>query len=144
MTDQIQSGFAAAGGGLNYVSSVGRPFSVLDLSISYPLIPESISVVTLALVAFLAPAVIVAFVTLVLVPGRPARKLLSRSDLVRRKLWELHGGLAGLCLAVALAFFLTQGLKNLFGKPRPHLLAICQPDLSSIAQHVVGREETDD
>lgn len=63
---------------------------------------------------------------------------MSRSDIIRRKLWELHGGLAGLCLATALAFFVTNGLKNMFGKPRPHLLALCQPDLSNIADYVVG------
>lgn len=37
-----------------------------------------------------------------------------------------------------IADFSRQGMKNLFGKPRPDLLARCQPDLSSIAAHVVG------
>ncbi|KAI7596108.1 hypothetical protein KC346_g15276, partial [Hortaea werneckii] len=36
--------FAAAGGGLNTVSPKERAISLLDLSISYPVIPESISV----------------------------------------------------------------------------------------------------
>lgn len=58
--------------------------------------------------------------------------------MIRRSLWELQVGLAGLALAVAVAFFITQGLKNLFGKPRPHLLALCQPDVTNLADHVVG------
>ena len=44
----------------------------------------------------------------------------------------------GLALNYALAFFITQGIKNLIGKPRPDLLSRCQPDLSNIAAHVVG------
>ena len=46
----------------------------------------------------------------------------------------------GLALALASAFMITQGMKNLFGKPRPDLLSRCQPDLdaSSIANHTLG------
>lgn len=44
----------------------------------------------------------------------------------------------GLGLSFALAFVITQGIKNLIGKPRPDLLSRCQPDLSNIAAHVVG------
>ena len=44
----------------------------------------------------------------------------------------------GLGLSLATAFFFTQGMKNLSGKPRPDLLARCKPDLSNIAAHVVG------
>lgn len=136
--DRLCSGFAAAGAGLNYVPSVGRPFSLLDLSISFPVVPQSVSVVTLALVALFAPAVIIVLISLLLVPGKLTRRSLSRGDVVRRKLWELHSGLAGLALAVALAFFVTQGLKEIFGKLRPHLLALCQPDLNNISEYVVG------
>ena len=32
----------------------------------------------------------------------------------------------------------VKGMKNLFGKPRPNLLARCQPDLDNIGAHVVG------
>ena len=46
----------------------------------------------------------------------------------------------GLGLSLALAFFFTQGMKNLFGKPRPDLLDRCQPDMSQqgIIAHAVG------
>ena len=32
----------------------------------------------------------------------------------------------------------TEGLKDLYGKPRPDMLSRCNPDLSDIAAHVVG------
>ena len=130
--------FAAAGGGLNYVKPIHRPFSLLDLDISFPFVTESISVTTLGLVALFAPAVAIAFVSLVLVPGPTFRRSLTTSQTIRRKLWELHSGLAGLALSVALGFFITQGLKNMFGKPRPHLIALCEPDLTDIRPHIVG------
>lgn len=44
----------------------------------------------------------------------------------------------GLALAVASAWAATQGLKVLVGKPRPDLLARCDPDLSRIAEFTVG------
>ena len=58
--------------------------------------------------------------------------------MIGRKLWEVFAGITGLALSVVLAFFITQGLKNIFGKPRPHLIALCQPDLTNIGRHVVG------
>lgn len=46
----------------------------------------------------------------------------------------------GLGLSLALAFMFTQGMKNLFGRPRPNLLSRCDPDLSeaAIAANAVG------
>lgn len=129
---------AAAGGGLNFTKPSTRPFSLLDLSISYPFKRASISVTTLALVALVAPAVIIVLISAILVPGTRARTSSTRSQTIRRKIWELHIGLIGLALSVALAFFVTQGLKNIFAKPRPHFIELCKPDLSNIASHGVG------
>lgn len=132
------SAFAAAGGGLNTVSPKERAISLLDLSISYPVIPESISVSTLALAALVGPGVIITAVVLFFVPGITSWRTSEKASLIRRKLWELHVGLAGLALSVAVAFFVTQGLKNIFGRPRPHFLPLCSPDLSSVEGHVVS------
>ena len=44
----------------------------------------------------------------------------------------------GLGLALATAFVLTDGMKNLFGKPRPDLLARCDPDMENLQKYVVG------
>jgi membrane-associated phospholipid phosphatase len=41
-------------------------------------------------------------------------------------------------LSVATSFFLTQGLKTIFSKPRPHFLAVCEPNLTDVAKYVVG------
>lgn len=44
----------------------------------------------------------------------------------------------GLGLSLAIAFFVTDGTKNLVGKPRPDLLARCNPDLSRLLSSAVG------
>ena len=46
----------------------------------------------------------------------------------------------GLGLSYALAFFITQGMKNLFGRARPDMLDRCQPDMSleSIQRNTVA------
>ena len=133
---------AATGGGLNFLTPYHRPFSLLDLSISYPLIPELVSTTTLVLVSLVAPAIIILLVVAIFVPGRNVSRSTTATatnrQLLRLKLWEFERGWAGLGLSLATAFFITQGAKNLFGKPRPDLLARCQPDLTSIASHVVG------
>lgn len=56
----------------------------------------------------------------------------------KRKLWELHVGLLGLALSLVSAWFFTQGMKNMFGKPRPDLIARCKPDLENAEKYVVG------
>ncbi len=130
--------FVAVGGALSFVKAHPRPFSLLDLTIAYPLVSESISVTTLGLVALLAPAIIILLTTAFLLPARSIRRTLNRSQLIRMKLWELHVGLAGLAMAVAVSFFVTQGLKTIFAKPRPHFLALCDPDLQTVGASIVG------
>lgn len=43
----------------------------------------------------------------------------------------------GLALSLATAFMITQGMKNLFGKPRPDLLSRCRPDLDRIQDFAI-------
>lgn len=129
---------AAMGGGLKFVTPYKRPFSLLDLDISLPLVTESIKTSTLALAALVAPAVIIVLVVLLFVPGPSFLRSCQRSEALKLKAWELNQGLAGLALSVATAFFITQGTKNLFGKPRPDMLARCMPDLNNVAAHLVG------
>jgi diacylglycerol diphosphate phosphatase / phosphatidate phosphatase len=43
------------------------------------------------------------------------------------RLWELNCGILGLLLSQALAFVITQVLKNATGKPRPDLINRCLP-----------------
>ena len=56
----------------------------------------------------------------------------------RRAFWEIHVGCLGLCTGLAVTLFVTSGLKDLVGKPRPNLLARCEPDLARISQFIVG------
>ncbi|KJX94762.1 pap2 domain containing protein [Zymoseptoria brevis] len=129
---------AAAGGGLNYVRPRHRPFTLLSTENSYPFIEESIPLWILAVVCLVVPAIIIAAIALLLVPGRGTRRNSPRSQTIRLKLWELEKGLAGLCLSLATALFITQGMKNMFGKPRPNMLARCRPDLDNISEYIVG------
>lgn len=128
------------GGGFNLieVKSTRHAFSLSDPSISYPYKADTVSVGVLAAVTILAPAVITALISL-LIP-LPASPSTPRSLILRRKLWEWNTAWMGLGLALATAFMITEGLKDLGGKPRPHLLALCDPDTSteSIRRHRVG------
>ncbi len=45
----------------------------------------------------------------------------------------------GLGLTLAIVMLLTDGMKNLFGKPRPDMISRCQPDVSNVQDYVVSR-----
>ncbi|OQN95380.1 hypothetical protein B0A48_18615 [Cryoendolithus antarcticus] len=129
---------AAAGAGLNFITPYQRPFSLLDLSLSFPFKTEQISITVLGIVSLIGPAAVIAVVTLLFVPGPQYSRQLSRRKLISLKLWELEKGLAGLALSVATAFFVTQGMKNMFGKPRPNSMGMCMPDLTNVQAHAIG------
>lgn len=125
---------------LNQINPVYHPFSLVDLSISYPYKNELVSTTDLTLAAVILPAIIILLVSIFCVPGPYASKQVPRGLLVRRKLWEWNTGWLGLALSVMMALLITTGLKNIFGKPRPNMLASCQPDtsLQAIQAHTVG------
>lgn len=97
---------------------------------------ETVSTATLILVSLFAPAVIIVIGALLLTPGTaaPDGPKPSKSQMIRRKLWEWNVGWLGLVVALAGVWMSTQGLKDLAGKPRPDLLARCNPDVTKIAQ----------
>lgn len=116
-----------------------RPFSPVDQNISYPFTRhEKVPNLLLLAVAVLAPAVIIFLICLFFVPGPTVDRRTPRIKIWRRKLWEWNTGWLGLALGLATAFLVTNGMKNLFGKPRPDLLSRCDPDLAHIRDHVVG------
>lgn len=124
---------AAIGGGWNYITPFHRPFSLVDLSISFPFEHhETIPTWLLMVAGLIIPAIVVFVVSLVLVPGPTVNKNTSKRLIWRRKIWEWNAGWMGLALSLATAFMITQGMKLLFGKPRPDLLSRCQPDLSRV------------
>jgi membrane-associated phospholipid phosphatase len=127
-----------AGFNLIEVTSTRHAFSLSDPSISYPYRADTVSVQVLVAVTVLAPGITTALVSL-LVP-LPSNPRTSRSLIIRRKLWEWNTAWMGLGLALASAFMITEGLKDVAGKPRPHLLDLCDADTSpeSIRRWRVG------
>ena len=130
---------AIVGGLFSKISPNHRPFSLTDPNIAFPyVVHEKVSTSTLVLVSLFAPAIIIVIICLLFVPGPTVAKDTPRSLLWRRKLWEWNTGWMGLALALASAFLLTDGMKNLFGKPRPDLLSRCDPDVGNIQNYAIG------
>lgn len=130
---------AAVGGAFSKIKGNRHAFSIDDLSISYPHKPrDTVSVGVLLVVSILVPVVIISLICLVFVPGFAVAKGTPRPLIWRRKFWELHTGIMGLGVTLAGAFMVTEGLKDIYGKPRPDLLARCLPNLSKLTQYAVG------
>ncbi|KAH6985497.1 hypothetical protein EDB80DRAFT_756610 [Ilyonectria destructans] len=77
-------------------------------------------------------------VAIIFVPGPTVPKDTPKTLIWKRKLWELHVGWLGLALALVSAWFFTEGMKNMYGKPRPDLLSRCEPDTENTQKYVVG------
>ncbi|KAL8729330.1 MAG: hypothetical protein Q9166_004827 [cf. Caloplaca sp. 2 TL-2023] len=130
---------AAIGAGFWRIVPNHRPFTLVDPSISFPYVEqEKISTAVLAVLSLLFPAITIFLVAMIFVPGSSVPAGTPKSMIWRRKLWEWNTGWLGLGLTLALSFFLTQGMKNLFGKPRPDLLSRCDPDYENQANHALG------
>lgn len=130
---------AAVGAVFSNITPNKRPFSLVNPEISYPYQEkEKISTSTLIICGLVAPGVIIFIVAIALVPGPTVPKSTPKALIWRRKLWEWHQGWLGLGLSLSAAFLITDGMKNLFGKPRPDLLSRCKPDLANIANYAVG------
>ncbi|EEY19002.1 predicted protein [Verticillium alfalfae VaMs.102] len=122
---------AGAGGGLHLIEPNKRPFSLVDPNIAFPFTEsETVPVWLLLVLNLFVPALIILLVCLIFVPGNTVPEGTPKSLIWKRKLWELHVGLLGLALAIVGAWFITNGMKNMFGKPRPDLLSRCEPDWS--------------
>ncbi len=140
LTDK-SSAIAATGGGFSFTTPYHRPFSLTDPEISYPYVhKEKISTPALVAIGLIAPAAIIFLISLIFVPGPTIRKGTPWFEIFKIKLWELNTGWLGLALALASSFFISEGVKNLVGEPRPDLLARCNPnlDLTSQAANTLG------
>lgn len=130
---------AAVGGAFSKIQGNRHAFSLDDLSISFPHKPnDTVSFAVLMVVSIVAPGIITFLVSLIFVPGPTASRSTPKSLIWRRRLWEWNTAWMGLGVAVAGAFMVTEGLKDLAGKPRPDLLARCNPDLSNVNKYRVG------
>ncbi|SZF00139.1 unnamed protein product [Blumeria hordei] len=116
-----------------------RPFALENPEISFPFQNhEKVPTMMLAVYAMAIPAIVVLAVCIFLVPGPTVSKSIPKNVIWARKLWEWHTGWLGLFLSLSAAFLITSGMKNLFGKPRPDLLARCDPDLADLQKYKVG------
>ncbi|APA06282.1 hypothetical protein sscle_01g010520 [Sclerotinia sclerotiorum 1980 UF-70] len=130
---------AVLGAIFSYQTPNKRPFSLVDPSISFPhQNHEKISTALAGVLALGLPALVILIVTFTLVPGPTVPKSVPKALIWKRKLWELHASWLGLGLSLALAFVITNGMKNLFGRPRPDLISRCIPDVANIAKYAVG------
>ncbi|KAJ4362805.1 hypothetical protein N0V95_001297 [Ascochyta clinopodiicola] len=130
---------AAVGAGWEFLTPFKRPFSPVNLDISYPFEHhETIPTWLLAVIGLVIPAAVIFLVCIVFVPGPTASRGTPKSLVWRRKMWEWNTGWMGLALSLATAFMITQGMKLLFGKPRPDLLSRCQPDLGRLQETAIN------
>ena len=109
------------------------------MNISYPY--RQTPKVSLGLFVFLAvivPIVTIVSVSLYFLPQHDTSRPATRDWMWRRKLWEMNAGLLGLGVSLATATVIFTGVKNLTGKPRPYLLAICDPDMNHVPRYAVG------
>ncbi|KAL2157446.1 hypothetical protein VTH06DRAFT_6138 [Thermothelomyces fergusii] len=131
--------FGAVGYVLGKITPNKRPFSLDDRNIAFPYtVEETVPVWLLVIIVIIAPICIIAVICLIFVPGATVPVGTPKSLIWKRKLWELHTGLLGLALSIIAAWFITNGMKNLFGKPRPDLLSRCQPDLDHLSDYIIG------
>jgi membrane-associated phospholipid phosphatase len=130
------------GVGFSKVDGARHAFSLSDPSISFPYHHDTVRVSVLFVVSTVPPAIITAVVSLIH-PSGPAQSQTrspNRNLAWRTRLWEWNAAWMGLGMALAGAYMLTEGLKDLAGKPRPFFLAVCNPDLSpeAITKYQVG------
>ncbi|KAF2842178.1 PAP2-domain-containing protein [Patellaria atrata CBS 101060] len=129
---------AAVGGGFNRISPFHRPFSLIDLTISYPHVDETIPTWLLLVVCLIAPGIIIFVVCMFFIPGPTKSPSTPKLLIWRRKFWEWNSGWMGLGLSLATTFLITEGMKNIWGKPRPDLISRCDPDIANLRNYVVG------
>ncbi|EAQ90817.1 hypothetical protein CHGG_02752 [Chaetomium globosum CBS 148.51] len=135
----VLAAFAAIGYVLGHITPNKRPFSLDDRNIAFPFtVNETVPVWLAVVIAIIAPIFLIIVICLIFVPGATVPVGTPKSLIWKRKLWELHTGLLGLALSVVAAWFITNGMKNLFGKPRPDLLDRCQPDLDNLSKYIIG------
>ena len=111
----------------------------MDPDISFPYVNhQKVSTSVLFVVSLVAPAILIALVSLIFVRAPTVREHWSKSQVWKAKLWEWNVGWMGLGLSCAVTALFTNSLKLLIGRPRPDLLSRCNPNLSDIPSHVLG------
>ncbi|KAJ5610651.1 Phosphatidic acid phosphatase type 2/haloperoxidase [Penicillium lagena] len=125
---------------LDSIEPFHQHFSLRNISLQYPYaVHERVPIALALAISGLFPIILIITYTLVidglfshhkLDPTSGKRKLRGPYRW-KDRLWEMNCGILGLLLAQGLAFVVTQVLKNACGKPRPDLIARCQPPAGS-------------
>ncbi|KAK0616866.1 PAP2 superfamily-domain-containing protein [Immersiella caudata] len=130
---------AAVGYVLGELKPNKRPFALDDRSIRYPYSDGStVPGYALVICGALAPILVILLLSLTLTPAGLPHHGSQKSRVWKHKLWELHVSWMGLALSLISTWIITNGLKNMLGKPRPDLLSRCRPDLSRVEEFIVG------
>jgi len=80
---------AGIGAGFNFIPPNKRPFSLVDLTLSFPyIVDENIPTWLLIVVSLVAPAGIIFLVCLIFVPGPMVSRGTPKTLIWRRKFWE--------------------------------------------------------
>ena len=96
------------------------------------------------------PGLAIAVLTLVLPSPSPSpspskldrsASFTPRSSWISRRLYCLNTAWLGLGLAIAISMLVTNGVKNLVGRPRPDLISRCNIDESLVEQYAIGPGE---
>lgn len=127
----------AGGGVLNYITGYHRPFTLTEYDIAYPHRPDIVSIPVVIIVALVAPALIIIALSLLAVPS-PKTATVPFHSRWHTALWNANSGCLGLAMALSITLFITSGLKDIVGKPRPDLLDRCNADLTKISDFSVG------
>ncbi|KAL2870213.1 ubiquitin 3 binding protein But2 C-terminal domain-containing protein [Aspergillus lucknowensis] len=122
---------------LDRIEPYHQHFSLRNTSLQYPYAEhERISIAAAVACSGGGPLVIIAIYTLFIdglfSHNKPVHQSTGKRRLMgpyrwKDRLWELNCGFLGLILSQALAFVITQALKNACGKPRPDIIDRCKP-----------------
>jgi len=133
-------GFTVAAAFLGNIDGARRPFNPYDPAFSFPYHDDTVSVTLLGIVAIAAPAAIIVlsclFAPRSIIPALADYPHAPTSLVWKHKLLNWNRAWLGLGLTDALAFFVSNTLKNVIGKPRPHMISVCQPDWGKVAEIV--------
>ncbi|KAJ5724644.1 hypothetical protein N7493_006372 [Penicillium malachiteum] len=126
---------------LDSIEPYHQHFSLNNISLQYPYaVHERIPIQYALCISGLFPLVLIIVYTL-FIDGlfshhKPQDPISGKRKLRgpwrwKDRLWEMNCGILGLLLSQALAFLITQVLKNACGKPRPDIIDRCQPRAGS-------------
>lgn len=132
---------------LDSIEPYHQHFSLNNWSLQYPYaVHERIPIVYALCISGAFPLVLIIIYTLFIdglfshhkTQNPSGKRKLRGPWRWKDRLWEMNCGILGLLLSQALAFLITQALKNACGKPRPDIIDRCQPRAGSADAQVYG------